>query len=522
MRRIAPTAARNTPGSAEELVRQLGRRYRFVLVTVALLMIVDQAVLQPLLVQLNFYAPVINVAGRQRMLSQKVTKAALALQVTSRESGVRMRQHELLAALRQWTVAHHGLVSGNRDLGLPGTDSPEILAAFAELEPHFNAIHAAASRLVDQPASSLTPATVDDILTHEAQYLPIMDRVVGLFEYESRQQVAWLRLIGVTLTLLVILLLFGVGYFVLGPATNAIRQQVQALAVARNQLEVRVDQRTRELVEANQALEHEIAERRQAETRTRELSSQLAHASRVTTIGQLATGLAHELNQPLSAIANYAHACQLMLAGAAANGMADEEAASAAAGLEATVGKIRQAALRAGEIIRRMRNFLRPTAAAPAYVDMADLLAEVSELCRHEIASADVTLKIEVGSDLPRVCVDAIRIQQVVVNLLHNALQALRDVEWQQRQLEFHCHRDGPYVRIDVLDSGPGFPDQDPDRLFAPFHSTKAEGLGMGLAISRTIVQEHRGRLWAENRPEGGARVSFCLPVQSAKESHAA
>jgi C4-dicarboxylate-specific signal transduction histidine kinase len=233
----------------------------------------------------------------------------------------------------------------------------------------------------------------------------------------------------------------------------------------------------------------------------------LGHASRVTSLGQLATGLAHELNQPLTAIANYAESALI-----ASSTPGDQDVR------HPLLERIRDSALRAGLIVRRMRNFVRPSPGSRANVSLPSLIDDVIQLCQPELRADGVQMEMHVDTEAGTVCVDAIQIQQVLVNLLQNALQAMRPLPRENRHLRLRASREAGEIQVDVEDSGPGFDPRQSGLIPEQFATTRSEGLGMGLAISRTIVTAHGGRLWAANRPEGGARVSFSLPVMG---SHA-
>ena len=410
-------------------VRTLGRRYFLALLLVAGLAIMDQVVVQPLLLRHGFYAPVINAAGRQRMLSQRLTKAALAMQVAVDDQEAERHRQELKLALQQWSRSHRGLLAGDAEFGLPSTTSPEIRAAFDQLQPSFTHMQLAAGRLADLELPNASPnketvkAQVGTILAHEQAYLPIMDRIVGQYQREAQQQLWWLRMLGLSLMVAVLLLLVGVGLFVLRPATRTIQWQIASLAAresqlrqAHDELELRVQQRTAELQQANASLQAEILDRQAAEAKTRAVSDQLAHAGRVTALGQLATGLAHEINQPLAAITNYAETADLLLE--------PHPAAHHAAG--DVLAAVKRAALRAGSIVRRMRSFVQPAHGEITPTSLELLVREVCDLCHAELFRANVALELELPADLPHVGVDAIQIQQVLVNLIQNAVQAMQ------------------------------------------------------------------------------------------------
>lgn len=512
---------------AEKLVRPLANRYLFVLATIAALIVTDQAVIQPQLVRLNLYAPAINVAGRQRMLSQKLCKEALAIELETAAPARGQLRGQLTGTLERWSTAHRALLAGSRELNLQPIRAPEIVAALGELEPHFLAMKQGAAALAGDerllnddrlPSEEQSPRLVRTILRHEPDYLRGMERTVSLLEAASQAQVAWLRggaLIAMTLALA---LLGGVYFIVLRPATRLIRRQVQQLAAsdrchralagllreARDQLELRVAQRTSELIAANASLQHEMHQRERAEQRMRRLSGELAHASRVNALGQLATGLAHEINQPLAAIVNYCGTCELLL---------EQELPGNGKAREA-VSEMKRAASRAGAIVRRMRNFVRPGAAQASCVELNDLTREVIELCQSELRRNSVELSLELTAKATPVCVDALQVQQVLVNLIQNAIQAMLALPPAERRLRVRTTIDCEQVQAEVADSGPGFAAQEQDP-FAPFFTTKADGLGMGLAISRSIIEQHQGRIWAEPPAARGATVCFRLPLHN-------
>ncbi len=491
---IPPSASQRegTPHSADDFVRRLSARYLFVLLAIAALIAADQAIIQPLLVRMNVFAPVINLAGRQRMLSQKLAKSALAMQAADDAPTIDMRRAELRGALTEWSAAHKGLRDGD-------IHTPAIDAAWSELQPHFDAMQSAARRLaIPSTDGDHRSAALATIVEHEARFLTTMEHIVHLLEGEAAGELYRLRALALVISLAIIGLLVSLGRFVVRPATRAIREQV-------DQLESRVALRTSELDATLASLRHEIYERAESESRNRTLAAQLAHADRVESLGRLAAGLAHELNQPLGAIANYAEACDATLAAPLDAGAQQR--------LHGFVRQLQQAALRAGGIVRRVRNFVRPGVGNATSVDMTALVAEVVELCRPEAERREVEIALDLPAEEVVVEADAIQIQQVLVNLIQNALQAMASAPPQRRRLAIRVAAANQGVQVDVLDSGPGLADADPETLFAPFHTTKADGLGIGLSICRSIVEQHGGTIWAKSRPLEGAQFSFVLPL---------
>lgn len=492
----------NSIDSADSLIRRLGTRYLVVLALVALLMVIDQAVVQPLLVRLDAYAPAINLSGRQRMLSQKLTKAALELQASDSETARDACRAELRDTLDQWSRAQKVLLEGDESHGVRTIQSPEIAAQWAVLHPHFDAMCTAASQLTDPAKSDRGAAAsaqaVGEIVAHEAAFLAAMDRIVKLMESQAAREINRLRACALGISCVIVLLLLGLGWFVVRPATRTIRVQV-------DDLESRVAQRTRELAEALDSLKRQIAERESVELKNKALAAQLSHADRVASMGHLTVGLAHELNQPLGAIANYAETCDVLLS---------QPAESTGPGrLQENVGHIKRAALRAGQIIRRIRNFVQPGAGTTVDADINVLVEEVVGLCRQEIVQSQVELTLELSAAGGSVSVDPIQIQQVLVNLVQNALQSMRDGPADNRRLNIRTWCGADTVRVDVHDSGPGIALGDAESIFEPFRTTKDEGLGIGLAICRSIVSNHDGTIWAESTPGNGAQLSFTLPL---------
>jgi C4-dicarboxylate-specific signal transduction histidine kinase len=490
-----------TDHRAQRVVRRLAGRYLFVLVAVALLVVVDQAIVQPMLVHVNAFAPAINVAGRQRMLSQRLTKAALALGAADRQVDREARLDEFQTSLAQWTAEHDALVRGDATLGIRAIRTASLDAEWQRIDPHYSAMVDAGREIVESDGASTRAAAGSPtavLVEHESQYLPTMDRIVKLMEGEADRAVFRLRAFALAIAILVVGLLIGLGWLVVWPATRTIRTQV-------DELESQVALRTAELATALASLQREVAEREAAELKTQRLAAQLTHAARVTTMGHLTAGLAHELNQPLAAITNYANACEVMLDQIPHSGPWER--------FRDVVVNTKRSALRAGQIVRRMRNFVRPNATVPAPVGLNSLVREIIELCRTEIAAARVDVQLELAPEELDVPADAIQIQQVLVNLVQNSLQSMHAMASPVRMITIRVSSSEESARIDVLDTGPGFPATDAEFAFAPFHSTKQDGLGIGLSICRSIVENHRGKIWTESPPGRGAQVTFTLPL---------
>jgi two-component system sensor kinase FixL len=248
-----------------------------------------------------------------------------------------------------------------------------------------------------------------------------------------------------------------------------------------------------------------IAERERSAIRARALQSELAHVGRLTMAGEMASGLAHELNQPLAAILTYAETCQLL---------ADAEQLDRDA-LHKATDKIVTQSQRAGEIIRGMRNFTRKSTRRCVAVDINALVVEVAKFDGSEARKGRITIQFDLKTRLPPVWADSVQIQQVVLNLICNAIEAMEASPNGRRDLKIHTTLATPdKIKVAVSDTGPGLSADASIHLFRPFSTTKANGMGLGLSISKTIVEVHSGRLWvAPTNSAGGATFYFTLPV---------
>ena len=250
----------------------------------------------------------------------------------------------------------------------------------------------------------------------------------------------------------------------------------------------------------------EVTELRRSEESARQRQAELTHVQRLSTLGEMAAGLAHEINQPLSAIVNYARGCAHRLRA---------DPASLPAVMPA-LDSISTEALRAGEVIRRLRQLVRKETLRQEAIDLNALVAEVVRMVAPEAKQAGVKIEEFPTSALPLLMGDSIQIEQVILNLIRNAVEAMSGTGPRRMlQVTTRVSRAG-HVEMAVRDTGPGLPAGMGDLVFEPFFSTKANGLGMGLSISRTIIQSHHGRLWAAANEEGGTTFRVELPTPGA------
>jgi len=248
------------------------------------------------------------------------------------------------------------------------------------------------------------------------------------------------------------------------------------------------------------------AERKRSEEALQQAREELARVTRVTTLGELAASIAHEINQPLAAIVANANACLNWL-------KADRPPLDSIR--EALTGVVNDGD-RAGEVIARIRALLSRSSVAHGPCDLGGIVRDVLLLVGPELGRHGTVLQTSLATDLPSVMGDRVLLQQVLMNLLLNAAEAVRDVSPERRRVVVRStleqREDGPWAVVAVEDAGVGFREEQAARLFEAFYTTKPDGLGMGLSISRSIIDGHRGRLWATANPDHGATFQFALP----------
>jgi C4-dicarboxylate-specific signal transduction histidine kinase len=266
-------------------------------------------------------------------------------------------------------------------------------------------------------------------------------------------------------------------------------------------------------VDAVLAVSRDLTEHMLAAEALREAQAALAHVSRVTTLGEVTASFAHEVNQPLAAIVNNANACLGLLP----SGRPDlEEVQEALADIVSDAG-------RASAIIERVRGLAKRSSPEKVRLELADVVDDIVALAAGDSAARGVTIRTDVAAHLPVVLGDRVQLQQVLLNLVVNGMDAMSTVAERQRVLEIRVHPDSqdgaPAATISVRDRGIGLHPEHGERLFEAFYTTKPHGMGMGLAISRSIIEAHGGRLWAEPTAPG---ATFCFSLPAAAPSAAA
>ncbi len=271
--------------------------------------------------------------------------------------------------------------------------------------------------------------------------------------------------------------------------SSARRKTEEALREARDQLEIRVSERTAALMRTQ---------------------TELARLSRVLSMGELTASIAHEISQPLTAVVTHGQASLEWLSASPPN---LEKARQ-------TTESIVRDGTTAGAVIDRVRALFRKEAPVKDWTDLNGVIQELTVFLGNEASARHVSLRTQLSPALPNVMADRVQLQQVVMNLILNGMDAMSGTDVRERELVIRSQKDtGDRVLIAVEDSGAGLDPETAEKIFDPFFTTKPHGIGVGLSISRSIIESHRGRLWAAPRPGGGTVFQFTLPV-GAKESH--
>jgi C4-dicarboxylate-specific signal transduction histidine kinase len=281
------------------------------------------------------------------------------------------------------------------------------------------------------------------------------------------------------------------------------RETENSLRRARDQLEVRVGERTAELKSANEALVNQIEEQKRTEEALQVARTELARVARITTIGELTASIAHEVNQPLAAVVANADACVAWLS------RQDPNLVEARSAAERTI----QGATRASEVIVRIRSMINKATPERVRVQINETIEETVALADSQAQRNNVSVVLDLAPELPEVLGDRIQLQQVILNLVMNGIEAMTRVTDRQRRLLIQSQKQkDSRVCVSVQDTGIGVNPDVMSRLFEPFFTTRSQGMGMGLPISRSIIEAHGGKLWAESTVSQGSTFQFTLP----------
>jgi signal transduction histidine kinase len=291
--------------------------------------------------------------------------------------------------------------------------------------------------------------------------------------------------------------------------TSELKQAKREIQRLNNELEQRVIERTWQFMNANEELKRQIEERQRAEEALSAAQSELAHASRVTVMGEMLASIAHEVTQPLTGIITNGNACLNWLHGATPN---MDKAHGAAE-------RIIRDGERANEVIQEIRTLVKKTPPHKVCLDINDLIRRTIALTGREMASKQVELETDLAADISEIAGDRVQLEQVLMNLIVNAIEAMAAVGDRPRRLLIRSERreESSAVIVTVRDSGVGLDPHKRDRVFDAFFTTKPQGLGMGLSICKTIISAHGGRLSADSNADHGATFGFSLPAHASK-----
>lgn len=254
----------------------------------------------------------------------------------------------------------------------------------------------------------------------------------------------------------------------------------------------------------------DVTDRRRAEDEVRALRQELAHASRVSLLGELAASIGHEINQPLTAI--------LADSGAALRLLEGQPGDSATREVREILSDVRDQARLASDVVERLRTLAGKRAVVRQVLDMNDVIRDVLRLVAGELRRRGIALRLELAPALPSVLADRVSLQQVMLNLLLNGMDAMEHLPSADRQLTVRTREEDEAIHVGVSDTGRGIPADDLPGLFQAFYTTKQGGVGLGLSIARTIVESHGGRIWAEDGGGRGATLHMSLPIPEMAE----
>jgi two-component system sensor kinase FixL len=253
----------------------------------------------------------------------------------------------------------------------------------------------------------------------------------------------------------------------------------------------------------------DLTERQRTEARLQELQSELVHMSRFTALGEMASTLAHEINQPLTAIANYLKGCRRIL-----QRMNGDEVPM----LQNAVNEAADQALRAGQVIRHLREFVTRGESERHIENLPKLVEEASALALVGAKERDVRVTFSLDPNASLVLADRIQVQQVLLNLIRNAIEAMQDARQRELVVATKALSNDHLIEVSVSDTGTGIAPEIMDQLFQPFITTKKHGMGVGLSICRTIIESHGGKIWVESKPNLGTSFRFTLRSVSQEE----
>jgi len=586
----------NTPPSdplPSAPILRLRRQALLALIGLLSLLALYHLAIQPAISELVTGVPYINSYGRQRMLSQRLTKALLATQYGLSDQERKRRIEEAHNSLEEWSQQHHDLLTHDVDY----LRSPEIDQSIQKLDMHFRNMVAVAGQLLkaveaNAPEAELRSLTTN-LLNEEPLFLDNMNRIVGLYEEEVRRRVSELRTSGWIIFALLIAIALFLHVSILSPAIRSLstlyksnlsryrtlvenmndglalvdrigtvqfanRRLLSLLEVSPEELLGRrlddflvpsPDARSsllrailhQEITESRfhrtttpapldavvrcQSVEidvtdsdpvflvvlTDITEEKSGRERLKELQNQLARVNRLKTVGEMTAGLAHELGQPICAISAFVGSCRNQV----------KTATVSPDSIDEQLQRIDLAATRAAEILTRFRNYGRMTPQILKPLNFPALISDIEKLCQPLFAQASAKLVAEIETPLPTIEGDQLLIQQVLINLIQNSVHALDGLPGERRTLTLKIDLESEStLQITLMDRGRGISSEEMSRMQEAFFTTRRDGLGLGLAICRTIIEEHEGHLCFTSESGVGTTVRISLPVTSREPSN--
>jgi signal transduction histidine kinase len=481
------------PVSAAVLsAQQLGRRYVVALALIALLTIVSQAVVQFLIADQAHDSRVVNIAGRQRMLSQRISKLGhYILNAPSVEAASAYRR-ELDESLSLWKRSHAGLLRGDSEMGLPGKNSNEVITLFGTIQAHHEAMLAAGRAILSPTADAVALSRNIQVITeHESAFLKGMNDIVFLYDSEAKAKVNFAKWLEVGLLVITLAVLMIEAIFIFSPAVRRIRTDTRLLAesearlkAANDALEARVRKRTVQLEDANARLEASARDL----TRSNEELERFAHVA------------SHDLQEPVRAVVGFVQLLEKRIAD-----RLDGE------GREFMNRAIRSA-LHMRTMIHGILAYSRVGAEieTPQRLDSGQALLDALALLEKQISDAGADVQ---ASPLPEVSIGRAQLVQLFENLIGNAIKFRTEAA---PRVSVDARRDGAQWRFTITDNGIGIDEEFRERIFVMFQRLHTldeyEGTGIGLAICKRIVQHHGGEIGIEPAPGGGSAFWFTLP----------
>lgn len=470
--RMPFSESKNNPGVF------LNRRYIIAISLIALLVSISHLIFPLFLKTQEKSARVINLAGRQRMLSQRITKQVLTMTLTEEHSQLKELLERFSGDVYSWHEVHQGLQYGNDNLGLPERKlSPYFVNLFQDIDPYFTKMYEASLQIIallNDPSSIEHVQTairpyVDIIQDNEGEFLKRMDHIVFAFDRQTQKALKKIEWINIALLIFILFMLVAEVVFIFIPSNRLIGRQFTKLQQAYDDL--------------------------------RETQEELLQHEKMSVIGRVAAGVAHEIQNPL----------QIMVQGI---GVLTQQSDKNNTTIQHTLSMMTQAVKRAGNILSELLDYARKSKQQHDIVDFNSIVEEALAAMSHQLKNNEgVFIRTHLSPDLPGVYGSKHQLVQVIINLLSNAIQAKNEKE--DLTIIVTTRLEEENVVCVVKDNGHGMSDEVKSKVFEPFYTTKLEtqGTGLGLSLSKSIVEQHDGKLTLESQLGKGAVFSILMPI---------